>query len=202
MPMVLKVRTLTSEEQQAIERLAHSRTASAREVERARIVWHASQGLRVPAIATLLHIHQQTVRLWLKRFNEAGPSALQDLPRSGAPPTYSPEEVSEVIATSLTDPQTLGLPFACWTMDRLEAYLNEEKGILIKRSRISDLLIAEGLRWRTQETWFGERAQFEGEGKGEGKGERKIDPDFAQKRGSSRPSTLRTRTRAHLRVVR
>jgi hypothetical protein len=83
-------------------------------------------------------------------------------------------------------------------MDRLEAYLNEEKGIQIKRSRISDLLIAEGLRWRTQETWFGERAQFEGEGKGE----RKIDPDFAQKRGSSRPSTLRTRTRTHLRVVR
>jgi hypothetical protein len=53
MPMVLKVRTLTSEEQQAIERLAHSRTASAREVERARIVWHASQGLRVRAYQPL-----------------------------------------------------------------------------------------------------------------------------------------------------
>ena len=200
--MTIKVRILTSEEQQAIERLAHSRTASAREVERARMVWQASQGQRVPAIATLLHIHQQTVRLWLKRFNEAGLAGLGDLPRSVAPPTYSSEVVGELIATSLTDPQTLGLPFACWTMDRLESYLNEEKGIPIKRSRISDLLIAEGLRWRTQETWFGERATFEGKEVAEvaKEGKLKIDPDFAQKRGSSRPSTLRTRT--HLRVVR
>ena len=83
------------------------------------------------------------MRLWLKRFNEAGLVGLGDLPRSGAPPTYGSEAVGEVIATSLTDPQTLGLPFACWTMDRLEAYLNEEKGIPIKRSRISDLLVAE-----------------------------------------------------------
>lgn len=195
--MALKVRTLTGEEQQAIEHLVHSRTASAREVERARIVWHASRGLRVPAVAALLKINQQTVRMWLKRFNEAGIPGLQDLPRSGAPPTYGPEEVGEVIATSLTDPQTLGLPFACWTMERLAAYLNEEKGIPIKRSRISDLLIAEGLRWRTQESWFGERGTLEGEGKGGGKGERKLDADFAQKRGSSRRST-----HTRLRVVR
>lgn len=199
--MALKVRTLTSEEQQTIERLAHSRTASAREVERTRIIWHASQGMRVPGIATLLRVNQQTVRLWLKRFNEAGLAGLGDLPRSGAPPTYGPDVVSEVIATSLTDPQTLGLPFGCWTMDRLAAYLNEEKGISIKRSRISDLLVKEGLRWRTQETWFGvanivsERAILEGKER-----KRKLDPDFAQKRGSSRRSTLRTPT--HLRIVR
>lgn len=192
--MALKVRTLTNEEQQAMERLAHSRTASAREVERARIVWHASQGKRVPAVAALLGISQPTVRLWLKRFNAGGLDALQDRPRSGAPPTYGPEVVSEVIATSLTDPRTLGLPFACWTMERLAAYLNEHKGIPIKRSRISDLLIAEGLRWRTQETWFGERAQFEGKQREKSE---ETDPEFAQKRGSSKRSTP-----IHLRIVR
>jgi len=52
--------------------------------------------------------------------------------------------------------------------------LNEEKAVAIKRSRISELLIAEGLRWRSQETWFGER----------------VDPAFAEKRGSSKSSTL------------
>jgi hypothetical protein len=62
-----------------------------------------------------------------------------------------------VIAAALSDPQKLGLPFACWTLDRLEIYLNEAKQIAIKRSRIDELLIAEGLRWRTQETWVGER---------------------------------------------
>jgi transposase len=67
----------------------------------------------------------------------------------------------------------LGLPFASWTLDRLEAYLNEQKGIAIKRSRIDELLLSEGLRWRKQETWFGER----------------VDPEFAEKRGPSPNST-------------
>jgi transposase len=178
--MALKLRQLSPEEQETIEKYAHSRTASARLVERARIIRLAHQGHRVPAIAQQLQLTAITVRTWLKRFNAAGLAALTDKARSGRPATYTPQQVAEVIATSLTPPEHLGLPFASWTLDRLEAYVNEHKGIAIKRSRIDDLLIAEGLRWRTQETWFGER----------------VDPEFAQKRGA-----LRHSTRAHRRVV-
>jgi transposase len=166
---MIRLRELSSEEQKMIERLAHSRTAEARLVERAQMIWHASQGSSVPTIAADLGLHPQTVRHWLKRFNADGLEGLHDQPRRGRPATYTPEQVAEVIATALTDPKTLGQPFASWTLDRLEVYLNEEKGIPIKRSRIDDLLIEEGLRWRQQESWFGER----------------VDPDFAKKRGSS-----------------
>lgn len=38
-----------------------------------------------------------------------------------------------MIATALTRPEELDQSFACWTLDRLEAYLNEVKGIGIKR---------------------------------------------------------------------
>jgi transposase len=164
---------MTDEERKAIERLAHSRTEPARAVERARIVLHSDQGLRVTAIAKLLNISKATVRFWLKRFNVRGIDGLADEPRSGRPATYTAEEVGEVIAASLSNPKSLGLPFASWTLDRLEAYLNEQKGIAIKRSRIDEILIAEGLRWRTQETWFGDR----------------VDPEFAKKRGSL-PSSI------------
>ncbi len=170
---MIRLRALTPEEHTMIERLAHSRTAEARVVERARMIWHASQGRAAPTIAAELGLHSETVRHWIKRFNAAGLEGLADQPRSGRPVTYPPEQVAEVIATALTDPQTVGLPFASWTLDRLEAYLNEEKGIPIKRSRIDDLLIAEGLRWRHQETWFGEQ----------------VDPEFAKKRGPSKRST-------------
>jgi transposase len=146
-------------------------------VERARIIQLAQQGQRVPDIADELQLCPATVRQWLKRFNTHGLKGLEDAPRSGRPAMYTSEQIGEVIATSLTPPETLGLPFACWTLDRLAAYLNEEKGLPIKRSRIDELLIAEGLRWRTQETWFGER----------------VDPEFAQKRGPSKPSTRRLR---------
>jgi hypothetical protein len=55
---------------------------------------------------------------------------------------------------------------------RLARHLNEEKGIGVKPSRLHEILSREGLRWRTQESWFGAR----------------VDPDFAQKSGPSRPS--------------
>lgn len=169
----LRLRELTEEEQAAIERLAHSRTAPARQVERARILWQASQGEMVPAIAAALRLTAETVRDWIKRFNTQGLAGLEDQPRAGRPPTYTPEQVARVIATALTEPKSLDLPFASWTLDRLAAYLNEHEGIAIKRSRIDEILLREGLRWRQHETWFGER----------------VDPEFAEKRGGSRRST-------------
>ena len=180
MPKLLTVRRLTGEEEAAVERLARSRTAPARAVERARIVGLARRGRPVPAVAREVGVSEQTVRRWLARFNAAGLAGLADAGRSGRPPAYTPEEIGEVVAASLTDPQALGLPFASWTLDRLAAYLNEERGIAIKRSRIGEVLAAEGLRWRTQEGWFGARP----------------DPAFAAKRGRSSPSTRRRRRAA------
>jgi transposase len=171
--LALQVRELTAEEHERVRRLAHSRTDPARLVERARIIWLAQQGRRVPAIDAALRRTEPTVRLWLKRFNTTGLAGLADQPRAGRPPTYTPDEVGAVLAASLTDPQRLDLPFAAWTLDRLAAYVQEAQGIAMKRSRIDELLRAEGLRWRTQETWFGER----------------VDPAFAEKRGPSSPST-------------
>jgi transposase len=86
--MALKVEKLTVEEQAAIEKLARSRTASARDVERAQIILLASRGKRVPAIAKDLEVTETTVRTWLKRFQAAGLASLQDRPRSGRPVTY------------------------------------------------------------------------------------------------------------------
>ena len=179
MPALLQVRELTQEERTTVHRLAQSRTEAARLVQRAKVIWLSDQGYQVAEIMDEVGFSQNSVRKWIKRFNAAGLDGLQDEPRSGRPATYRPEQVSVVIETALTKPDSLGLPFACWMLDRLEAYLNEHKQISMKRSRIDEVLIREGLRWRMQETWFSER----------------VDPDFAQKRGpSSRstPSRLRT----------
>jgi DNA-binding NarL/FixJ family response regulator len=53
---------MSAEETKTIRRLAHARTEPARTVERARIVWLASQGLRVPGIAQELQLTPTTVR--------------------------------------------------------------------------------------------------------------------------------------------
>lgn len=114
------------------------------------------------------------MRRQVLRVNIEGMSSFNDRPRSGRPPTYSAEEVATVVTTALTHPKALELPFASRTLDRLAAYLDEHKGIAMKCSRIDEILLAEGLRWRKHETWFGER----------------VDPEFTQKRGRSRRSTL------------
>jgi transposase len=131
-------------------------------------------GESAPAVARRLGIGADVVRQWITRFNTDGLAGLEDRPRAGRPPTYTAEQVGQVLATAVTDPRTLGLPFGCWTLDRLTAYLHarppEAGGPLpISRSHLDRLLAGEGLRWRTEETWFGER----------------VDPAFAEKRGAS-----------------
>jgi transposase len=171
------LRELTTEERHTLEQLAHSRTSQARLVERAQLLLAVAEGRRPSQVAKDLGLSRPTVYTWIHRFDEQGLLGLGDRPRAGRPHTYTAEQRAEVIAAALTDPKGLGLPFGCWTLDRLRAYLNEQKGIPIKRSRIGEVLVDEGLKWRHQETWFGER----------------VDPEFAEKRGSSKPSTRRPR---------
>jgi transposase len=178
--MKLRVRELSEAEQATIKAWCGTQAGSVRLRDRACIIAWSAAGWWVSDIARVVRVTPQVVRKWIKRFNAEGLDGLQDQPRSGRPPTYTAEQISEVIAVALLKPDRLGLPFGCWTLDRLAAYLNEERGLPIKRSRINEILVAEGLRWRTDETWFGDR----------------VDPQFAEKRGPSSPST-----RPHLQPV-
>lgn len=166
--MALHLRELTKEEEQEIKQWSQSRTQEARLVERAKIIRLASEGRRVPQIATELGINEKSVRKWLKRFNEQSLEGLSDAPRSGAPTRYTGEVRAQIITTALTNPRDLQQPFGSWTYQRLNIYLREVCGFQMKQTRMFEILQAEGLRWRKQETWFGER----------------VDPDFAKKRGS------------------
>jgi transposase len=173
MTTLVKLRKLTTGEREELERLARSRTEEARLVVRAKIVLGLAAGERPYQVADRVGVGRMAAYEWLHRFNAEGLKGLTDHPRPGRPHTYTPEQRAEVIAAALTKPEALGLPFASWTLDRLQAYLSEQKGIPIKRTRIDEILIAEGLRWRKQETWVGQ----------------KVDPDFAAKRGRSSRST-------------
>lgn len=170
--MTIRVRALDDDEAKQLAHMARSRTLGAGLVRRAQIVQHAVDGLGAPEIAAKMDLCGATVRFWLKRFNARGLPGLEEDMRSGRPATYSAEERSAVIAAALSRPAELGLPFASWTLDRLVAHLGEQ-GIGMKRSRVGEVLLAEGLKWRQEETWFGAR----------------VDPEFTRKRGRSSSST-------------
>src|SRR3954469_1323507 len=195
MPMTIRMRALGEEEAADLAHMARSRTLGAGLVRRAQIIQHAADGLNAPGIAAKMGLCGATARFWLDRFNERGWPGLEEHMRSGRPPTYTAEEHSAVIAAALSRPADLDLPFASWTLDRLVAYLGE-KGIGMKRSRMSEVLLAEGLKWRQEETWFGTR----------------VDPEFERKRSHGRrtaglvksggPHLLSTRETAHARLRR
>jgi transposase len=177
--MTIRVRDAGDQEKEELGRMARSRTAGAGLVRRAQIVVHALEGLKAPEISARVGLCGATVRHWLKRFNARGLQGLEEDVRVGRPPTCTAAQRGAVINTALTPPADLGLPFASWTLDRLVAHLAGQ-GIAMRRSRISEIFLREGLKWRHEETWFGER----------------VDPDFARKRGRSSGSTRRRRRAA------
>jgi transposase len=182
--MTLRLREVTDDERAEVQRIARSHTLGAALVRRAQIVVHALGGLTAEQIATRMDLCGNTVRHGLNRFNARGLDGLEEDVRTGRPPTYSAEQRGAVITAALTRPTELGLPFAGWTLDRLVAYLSDQ-GIAMRRSRISEIFLREGLKWRhdggsQRDPRFGAR----------------VDPDFTKKRGSSSSSTPHRRPAA------
>jgi transposase len=70
--------------------MARRYTSSYYEVVRAKAVLLAAEGLRNDQIATRVSLPRQIVSKWRKRFFEERLAGLENLPRSGRPPTFSP----------------------------------------------------------------------------------------------------------------
>src|SRR5258707_214291 len=95
---VARLVVLRSDQREALESRVRARNVSARSVERARIVLHAAMGLQDKQIAADLKITPEKAARWRNRFLDGGIAALDsDAPRSGRPPTVTPERVQEVI---------------------------------------------------------------------------------------------------------
>jgi transposase len=174
-------------EERRIRRLAAARHAPASWLQRARIITLSWDGAQVGQIAAQLGCHPRTVHRWLHRFNQGGIDDLGDLPRSGRPRRLSELERGQIIALARSDPPgrlrrqpdgSLGLDqaeaeaaVAHWTLDAL-ADAAQAQGIMVGRSQVRRVLLAEGVRWRTVRSWSTSG-----------------DPEFAPKGRRSSPST-------------
>jgi transposase len=118
-----------------LERLARSKKASQRLVERCRIVLLSASGLHNEAQGERLGIDRQRVRRWRHRWaaqseklraaEDAGASqgdfealvmaVLSDDARSGAPTKFSAEQIASLIALACESPAESGLPVSHWT---------------------------------------------------------------------------------------
>jgi hypothetical protein len=81
---------LSDEELEYLEAAAGQYTSPYFEVIRAKIVLYAAFGMENQEIADRLDLPRQIVSKWRKRFYERRLEGLQDDPRAGRPPGFSP----------------------------------------------------------------------------------------------------------------
>jgi putative transposase len=138
---------LGSLERQILEDLVARRRSAQGMALRARIVLLAAEGQGVKPTARELHVDEKTVQLWRRRWAQGSAEwkqsagedweervwrgkieqALADRPRSGAPATFSAEQVCQIIALACKDPKDLGLPITHWSAADLQRQVLKEK---------------------------------------------------------------------------
>jgi len=118
-----------------LQHLVRRQTSPQRLVRRLRIVLAAADGLANEEIARRDGLERGTVRVWRGRWLEAAPrlaaaaaagdddrvliqlvtEALADAPRPGAPPTFSAEQVVQIVAVACEPPPGSDRPVSHWT---------------------------------------------------------------------------------------
>lgn len=186
MPKRIRLRSLSDQEQQALRKLGASRKAPARLVQRARLLGALLDNPVLSAAQAARSVgfdNPDAGARWVRRFNDGGLPALEDQPRSGRPPKHEQALKGKLLGLALQKPRSLGLPFALWTLERLQVAFQERQGIRLATSTIWTYVEAEGLRWKRQQSWFHEALRH--------------DEQFAQKRGpSSQPTSSHRSTPA------
>lgn len=81
---------LSEEEHTALEAIIRKYTSPYNKVIRAKIILLAAEGYSNDVIADRLEMPRQIVSKWRKRYFEEGMAGLQDRPREGRPPSFSP----------------------------------------------------------------------------------------------------------------
>ena len=81
---------LSPPEREHLQEMARKYTGPYFQVVRAKIVLLAAEGLQNKEIGEHLDVPRQIVTKWRKRYFQEGLAGLQDRPRAGRPPTFSP----------------------------------------------------------------------------------------------------------------
>jgi putative transposase len=115
---------LSAEHERELKDLVRAHSTPQKLAERARIILPAAAGLGVGETARQLGIWRKTAGHWRRRWRDAAASAgvaarLRDAPRGGAPATFTPEAICQIIAPAYEDPETLGVPISHWSQSEL-----------------------------------------------------------------------------------
>ena len=121
---------LNGVERQELELLVRRYTTGQQKVIRARIVLLAAMGKNNREIANELEVSLDTARLWRRRWLDLQPISLDDLsveerlddlPRPGAPPRLTANQICQIQQPACEKPAESGRPISQWTSREIAA---------------------------------------------------------------------------------
>lgn len=152
----LFVRSLTTDEQQALQ--AGRRSRDAFTVRRSQIVLASAAGQKPSEIATTVGVCVQSVRNAIRDFNERGVACVQ--PQSHRTKTsrliFTPPRLSQLRELLHQSPRQYGQETSHWTL-LLVAQVAHARGItaaLVSDETIRDALRRLGVKWRRAKHWI------------------------------------------------
>ena len=146
---------LSAVDRAALEQRARAYTAPYHQVMRAKIVLLAADGLENTVIADRLDVAVQLVSKWRKRFYAEGLHGLEDRPRTGRPPAFSPCGGGDVKALACELPAETGVPLSRWSAPDL-AVEAVARGIVesISASTVRRWLASDALKPWQHRSWI------------------------------------------------
>jgi hypothetical protein len=118
---------LTAEQLSELHQLSQSRTASVREVQRARILCRYHSGETITAIARAMAITRKSVRKWIDKALAMGAeAALKDAYHRPRAPVITEEARAWVIHLACSKPKELGYAAELWTRSLLAQHVRRE----------------------------------------------------------------------------
>ncbi|MFI9244052.1 helix-turn-helix domain-containing protein [Streptomyces sp. NPDC053086] len=155
MAQPVRLRRLTEQEVQKLQRTARRGTTSTVRFRRAMMLLASAGGNSVPVIARLVQADGDTVRDVIHRFNEIGLACLDPRWAGGRHRLPTPDEEDFVIQTAATRPTKLGKPFTRWSIRNLADHLrcNIARTIRIGREALRLLLARRGITFQRTKTW-------------------------------------------------
>jgi transposase len=177
------LRPLTNSERRALEQLAHSHSAPALSVARARALLAVSDGCSYTQAAHVVgRSVGDSIAVWVARFNQVGLAAVERQP-GGRPPTwYGPEERDRILKEFRRTPDRERDGTATWSLNTLQRALRRAPDGLstISTYTIWAVLHDAGITWQKDRSWCQTGMAIRKRKRGEVKVD---DPDASAKKG-------------------
>jgi transposase len=113
--------TISDEHRAVLEKLSKSQTAAHRDVQRARVLLLAGDGVANTHIAAAVGVSPATVKAWRERFCDEGLTAFGDVrPGRGRKPSISQQKVAEIVRATLHDKPPAQTHSSCRSMAKAQ----------------------------------------------------------------------------------